>query len=689
MNWGNQIEKRKVLIVGGVIIIAFSALVVTSLRSPVAYDSYWHLQMGKDWLENGLSPWVDHYSFTYNGQAITNPPVIFQGLLHLVVSQFGMRTGFLVVRFVGFLLTLGSVLLLLRQMKAPAIFYAIVLPIIVALLQMRAIVRPELFSYTLSVIALMLYFKAGNRISPRYLVPMVALMWIWSFYHSSVIGYVIFFGFFLDCAISQYQSRAPQLDWLKWFMWGGGIVAVGFLNPSFTHPLIQAITFPSEWKTIILEYQWSGQNLKSFIIIYVLMVFAILMPILALLQRRFGILVIWAVLGYSAIMMQRMVTPSGIVIVMMTVYLLIDGRYLERLSLAGNEFLGKFVWFVLLLSIGVTLYSTVERARHFLKENLALLGRYPIAMTDYMTERQISGRIFNHYGLGGYLIYRLAPNNQVYIDGRTQILYPVEHAKRYEGIIRASDPRILRAELDKYSIDQIILEYSAHQHNKVQEVGDFGLDFMDAQFVLYTRGSSNFPTLGKLLSHPECWRSDMLGELNSERQKMDKILPGKSALYPFANLVVGYSNADDGKTFFDENIDGDFWTDEMRRFAGYRFLETGENWLVVNLLGGVEFRKPTDFLASALAMLEAGNIDLASIIIEDFSNVDWQELKPAEILIQYKLYQLLGKYRDLTSVEQQKAESSELKLFELGYSQLKLEQHTLNFSSFCLASKPD
>ncbi len=685
MNWITQIEKQK-FIVGGVLLIAFSALMVTALRSPVAFDSYWHLQMGKDWLENGLSPLIDHYSFTYNGHAITNPPMIFQGLLHLAVSQFGMRSGFLIVRFGFFLLTLGAVLLLLRQMKASAILYVLIVPIIVSLLQMRAIVRPELLSYTFSVIALMLYFRADNRISSRNLLPMVGLMWVWSIYHSSVVGYVIFFGFFLDCAVAQLKSKAPAAVWVKWFMWGLLIVSVGFLNPGFSHPLIQAITFPSEWKVLILEYRPSSEVFKSLAVIYVLIPFAVLTAVMAFKQRRFGILVVWAILVYYAVIMQRMVAPSGIVVVMLAAHLLSEGKVFHRLSLTGNSFWKKFVWLVVMLSIGITLYSNVERARHFMKENQALLGHYPTEIADYMIVNHMSGRIFNNYSLGGYLIYRLAPQNQIYIDGRTQILYPLEHMKKYEEVFKANDSEVLRAELDKYSIDQIIWEYSQAKHKLVQNAGGFGLDFLGTRFVLYTRGNSNFPLLGNLLSQPECWRPDMLHRLNSERQRMDEVLLLNSALFPFANLVVGYSNADDGKAFFDENIDGDKWSDEMRRFAGYRFLEIGEYDLVVNLLGGIEFLKAKDYLASALAMVRAGEVETATHIIEDFSNVEWLKPKPEEVYIHYKLYQSLELKRPLTSVEQNNIEALKMKLVNLGYSNFDHE-HILDIGSFCTSSE--
>jgi hypothetical protein len=686
MNWINQIEQRKFLIVGGVLLIACSALIVTSLRSPIAFDSFWHLQMGKDWLENGLSPWIDHYSFTFNGQAITNPPVVFQGLLHFLVSQFGIRTGYLVLRFGCFFLTMGAAFLLLRQMKAPAILYAIVIPMIVFLLQVRSIVRPELISYTLSIIALMLYFRAGRTISVRNVLPMVILMWVWSIYHSSIVGYVIFFGFFLDCAVRQFESRAPVDVWVKWLVWGLLLLSVGFLNPGFSHSIIEAITFPSEWKHLIGEYLPPAPVFKSTVGIYALVLIAVLTPVLAWKQHRFGLLVVWVVLAFSAVTMRRMVTPSGIVIVLMAAHLVISSNIPGRLKVANSNFWSNFVGLVLLVSIGVTLYSNVERARAFMMENRSVIGRYPVAMADYMSERKVSGRIFNDFAMGGYLIYRLAHQNQVYIDGRTQILYPPEHMKRYMEIGNTKFPEVLRTELDKYAVDQILWPYTSARNDVVQEMGGFGLDFLDERHVLYTRGESNFPLLGRLMSYPECWRPDMLDELQEERKKMDEILPAYSGLVPFANLVVGYSSTDGGLAFLDASIGSGEWLDEMRRFAGFRFLESGHYDLVVNLLGGVEIQKPKDYLASALAMLQTGEHEIAVQIIEEFSNVQWSRLGTDDVFLYFKLYQLLETHRNLTAVEQQHVEALRLQLVELGRPEPDSEP-VLDAGSFCTVSE--
>ena len=108
MDWINDTGKWKLRIVGGILLVAISALIITSVRAPISPDTFWQLRMGQDWLTNGLSPFIDRYSFTYNGNEIAGPPVIFQGLLYLSVSQFGLVTGLQVLRLGFFVLIVAA-----------------------------------------------------------------------------------------------------------------------------------------------------------------------------------------------------------------------------------------------------------------------------------------------------------------------------------------------------------------------------------------------------------------------------------------------------------------------------------------------------------------------------------------------------------------------------------------------------
>ena len=253
MNWFEQTEQKRALLLGGTVFICLAILMVTARRNVFSYDGFWHLQAGLDWLNHGLSPWIDRHSFTFDGKEISSPPFIFQTMLGLLVKKFGLEPGFQIYRFGCFFLLFGLYYAFLRKLRAPVIVYCLVLPLVVVLLQFRALVRPELLAYSFSVIAMMLYYRTRNEMSAAGMLPIIGLMLLWNLYHTPIIGYVIFFGYFVDIALKQYRDGAPVRAWLQWLGWGLAILAVGFLRPGFNHTLGSLLYFSAEWTKHIKE----------------------------------------------------------------------------------------------------------------------------------------------------------------------------------------------------------------------------------------------------------------------------------------------------------------------------------------------------------------------------------------------------------------------------------------------------
>src|SRR5690606_31437581 len=61
---------------------------------------------------------------------------------------------------------------------------------------------------------------------------------------------------------------------------------------------------------------------------------------------------------------------------------------------------------------------------HFAERGVAFVKELPEAL-------RIVGPMFNEFGYGGFLIHHLWPEHRVYIDGRTDLVYPVEMIERY------------------------------------------------------------------------------------------------------------------------------------------------------------------------------------------------------------------------------------------------------------------
>ena len=154
MDWFTHLEERRKAILFALFLLLIATLAVTCMRDNQSYDAFWHLRMGQDWVEHGLSPWQDHYSFTYPGAEIKSPPVLFQVAIYQVTKWLGLDFGLKLFLFASTLLILLAAAAWLRHIKAPVLIYCLVLPTLVALLQMRATVRPELVSYAFSILAL-------------------------------------------------------------------------------------------------------------------------------------------------------------------------------------------------------------------------------------------------------------------------------------------------------------------------------------------------------------------------------------------------------------------------------------------------------------------------------------------------------------------------------------------------------
>ena len=101
-----------------------------AITSSNGLDAYWHLKMGKDFWENGLSPFIDHYSFTFYGHEIKSPPVIFQSILYGFAHIFGDIYGLIVFRIVYLFSICALILYSLKKVRVPVQGQLILVPIL-------------------------------------------------------------------------------------------------------------------------------------------------------------------------------------------------------------------------------------------------------------------------------------------------------------------------------------------------------------------------------------------------------------------------------------------------------------------------------------------------------------------------------------------------------------------------------
>lgn len=656
MNWFEWLEQRRVLLVTGISVIGAMALAVCARRNIVSFDSFWHLKMGEDWIRNGLSPWVDHYSFTFAGQDISSPPVLFQALLYWFVEQFGHTPGYELLKFVCFALTLVLVLLYLRQVRAHVFVYLLVVPMVTALIELRVAVRPELVSYALMVAALMLYQRANGKVKASTVIPIALLMWFWSNYHNPIIGYVIFFGLFVDAAVGQIASRAQPSAWIRWLGWGLLVLGVGFLRPGFSHPLYDMLLFDPEWRVLIQEYTSPVLFYKGVEAIYALIAITVVALFLSVRHRRIGYLAIIAVLVYGASTMARLVTPAGIVITCLFAHLVSEVDWKSWLERRGTT-IQYSTGVIVVALIALPLWTSVSLAREYMAENRVSGVRFPGDVVRHMKDNGRSGRIFNQYQAGGYLIYHTFPDSKVYIDGRTDILYPVDHYTRLKQA--EISPRVFREEVDKYDITLAVLENEPAHYFLMHEVGGFYLDFVGAGYSLFVTENPMLPAFGHLLGRPACWSEELAADLQGEQANAIMYLLSDSALWPFLRAVMNYLGADDQLNVLMEIARSNAQPDLVLRFASFRAMDLGDNALAIRLLSRVSDKQLKDHLAAALNMIRMRDFDNAETTLRIASETPWPYLELPDFVIMNGLLETLKSERPLTLVSDDFVENIE------------------------------
>ena len=163
------------------------------------------------------------------------------------------------------LVRLSALWVYFRKIKANAYVVFILLPLVVSALSLRIIIRPELFSFILVIICLVLYLNAQKKFATKEMLVICLLLLFWTSYHSPIIGYIIIFGLFLEKAINKILHKDESISWSQWVFWGVLIFSIGFTNLNFNghsivgpHFLIGMIhTVTDGFAEYIMEYRHS------------------------------------------------------------------------------------------------------------------------------------------------------------------------------------------------------------------------------------------------------------------------------------------------------------------------------------------------------------------------------------------------------------------------------------------------
>lgn len=584
--------------------LCFLCLALIATRPLSSFDGYWHLQMGKDLLENGLSPWIDHYSFSYASKEISDVPVLFQILLHIFVSTFGESNGFYFVKIFYVTLLMLTLYAYFRYIKAHWVVVFLLLSIITYYIHMRLMIRPEIFSNILVVLSLVLYLRAKKSFVTKEIVWICLLLLFWVNYHSPIMGYVIFFGLFLDKAIDKYFYKDKSFTWAQWLSWGMAIFLVGFINHSGEHFFILFL-FSSgfDFGVYTREYMASYPVFSKNMLVHAVWLISTYIVIWSLIKKQYGFAFIVALLTYFSWTTVRLVSVAMLInLCILAVYL---NEYIyTRSTLTIRKSIKNFLAAVV-VGVSVLAYillfkeSFVTTTTSFSEKERLHKERYPVEVVDYLNRYQEEGNVLNLMELGGFLINKLSPGFKVFIDGRTNILYPFDFFKYNLYLLDNTDE--LNKAVKTYDVKYALYKNEPAVLASLQKNETLKLNFSDGNFLLFSEKNKHaFPRSSMLMMFPSCWSGEWALDIEKEIELSEELFAERNYELKYVlQFMKDYLSHDDKKKFFNDLQLEDISSDGVRRVALYLALDAGSKEVADEIFKSFRSLTEYDYLVHA------------------------------------------------------------------------------------------
>ena len=467
-----------------IIVFAMAAFVMAMLYDP---DYFWHLRTGQLILDIRSLPSHDPFSFTRPDA----PWVLNAWLFDVVLYSVHSIGGPLGVRLLVATLMGATFAVIYRSIRAflnpaPALLIAVVC--FSALLSFAS-PRGQMVSYLFYAIYLHLILAFLHDGDARRLVWLPPIMILWVNSHG---GYAT--GLILLTIVTAATALSRWLAWpdhsptrlrplLICLVITGG---ASLVSPYHIHNwlyLLQAAgadatRFIGEWRApmlkdryfqslviLALAYGWSMAFRDSRPKLQELLL-ATAMILLSMKANRhvaFGLITLAPVLALAL--------SDGVLEKLKLWWQRSRVRNRYKQTAGRGRQLGSKVyvmnWLMLCISLVLGLaYWPILAARQMEARN-EIIGWNAV---DFIVSRDITGRVFNEYGFGGLMIYRLYPAQKVFIDGRNDAYgdaFVKEYLKIFSGQEGWADA------FERYEIDYVVCSRNAPVRQLLLQRGDF------------------------------------------------------------------------------------------------------------------------------------------------------------------------------------------------------------------------
>jgi hypothetical protein len=470
----------------------------------------WHIRNGEQMLQTHSVTRTDPFSVTMGGQTWYAWEWLYDVVIARIHLGFGLNgVVFVTAAIIALTFALSLRFCLRRGADLPVTALLLALSLGASMIHLFA--RPHVLSWLFTVI----WFQVLDGSESRRLWWLPASMLLWANVHGGfVVGFILLGMYMLSDAILYYRCReAEERRTLVSRLRALGSVTALSLAASLINPYGYGLHvhvyryLSSRWLMNhideFLSPNFHGVAQQCFVAILLITIVA-----LAVSHSKPSLARIFVMLfaAYSGLYASRSLPVSSLLLTLIVAPLLTqafaDARSNARLSLRVREFLSRWhsltarirdvelgfrghLWPVVAVLLGVLACAQQGRIGSRQVMNAGFDPRHlPVQAAEVIARTGVHDPIFCLDSWGGYLIYRLYPQNKVFVDDRHD-LYGEEFLKDYLEAIRLAPE--WEKFLDEKHVNWVLLPAESSLANMLRETSKWELVYRDGTSVLLKR----------------------------------------------------------------------------------------------------------------------------------------------------------------------------------------------------------
>lgn len=642
------------------LILAFTgvAIFALSIHPITTYDTFFGLKIGEWVITHHAIPAHEVFSWAAQGRTI----VAYEWLAQTIVYLINQAGGFQAIEIytatmmtVFFLINFSLFKLVLKRDFASSLIFSMFL---CASTYEFFVARPQIIAYTaLSVLIFLILDYILNNKNRLFLA--LPLTYIWTNSHASFI-FIPFLLFSYAC-LSYIYHRTDKKRAANTFknltLFGLLSLIVTILPPLFLGPYKLLLDFFSDIKfmTVFLT-EWAPLSAEpAYLLLYFILLILTLPAILIAVKRRQNswllAIPLFIILLYSFQAIRHI--PFALISATIIICTTTPNFSFKKRSM--KTLLSCAIFFILLTVSGWFIFQK----RDFLIQSDT---KTSYEIVNFLKSHHLNGHMYNDVALGGYYIYYLYPEYQVFFDGRADIYHCCE-MRSFWNLTQAKSDSIddfrarMNTFLNKYNFSFVIVSVESNnplQLNTMERIADTMRDnpawrliyFSDHFRILVKKNGKNtktFKDLGVTAATPYLLSAFKRGQEKQaieEYKDMIKVQDSSTAETGLGEAYLSLGDLNSAQLSFKKAID-------LNPSLGRAYLGLGK---ISQEQGDIEtannyFTKAirtSDFLAEAYVLLGQ---NYANEGRKDEANQVWQEAlgKNIDFISRQKIIQLLDR----------------------------------------------